>query len=222
VPYCPTVDRVQPTYLVIDTSASMGGRVHEIEALLSDLQQHLLETPLLADLVRLAVLTFDDRASLELPLSDITEISDFPVIRIGGGTRISSVFELLRHTIARDLLLLRTRETLLFRPFVVFITDGIPTEPEHLWTSEYQKLLAAVNPRILAVGLPGAPQSLLNSIGNFATVQLGSVQSIAAFLMRGFESLTASVVTTMPTDLSASRSSGPRNLEPRDLDTEWF
>jgi uncharacterized protein YegL len=116
----------------------MAPRLSAVDEMILQLTDELLSSPLLGDQVRVAILEFSDRAEIVLPLSDLTELRTIPRLHSKGRTAYAPIFRLLSRVIGHDLRLLRARDVVVYRPVVLFITDGEPTDMG--WNQSYFEL----------------------------------------------------------------------------------
>lgn len=174
----------------------MGARAGQLEQFVETLQVSLWENPIVADQVRLAILTFNDSATLSMPLADITEMTTLPSLRaaIRGGTRYAPIFDLLKEVALQDERLLAARGTWVRRPLIIFISDGAPTDNDAIWLSSHKMLMDSVRPMILAIGLPGADPQIISTLANFGSRMFDSLGEASSVLIRWLVSIEHSVM----------------------------
>lgn len=176
-----------PFYLVIDVSGSMEGTpINAINAELPRLHRSLVTTPIVAEIARLAVVSFSDSPRVDLPLSDLADVDEMPALAAGGGTSYRNVFEYLRPLIDSDHRAMKAVGWRSYRPTVFFLTDGKPTDPpERPWGSAYEGLVDpnwVLHPNLLAFGFGDADVAVLQEIGRMAS-RLGS-GNVAAYMAK--------------------------------------
>jgi uncharacterized protein YegL len=174
-----------PFYLVIDVSGSMeGAPIGAINAELPRLQRSLVATPIVAEVARLAIVSFSDSPRVDLPLSDLADVDRMPALAAGGGTSYRSVFEYLKPLIDSDYRAMKAAGWRSYRPTVFFLTDGKPTDlPERPWGPAYEALVNPhwpLHPNVLAFGFGAADVAVLQEIGKMAS-RLGS-GNVAAYM----------------------------------------
>lgn len=140
--------QIRPFYLCIDVSGSMGADKtgkppwpidvvnQELEALLRTFHKDIE----LSEVVKLALISFSDKASVEHSLSKPDKIMSFPKLGAHGNTSYLKPLQLLREVIDQDFR--QRKPNKWYRPVVLFITDGYPnqeTAPE--WGSARDRLL---------------------------------------------------------------------------------
>jgi uncharacterized protein YegL len=147
------MQRVLPIYLAVDTSGSMAdsGRLQAVQEAIIQLVDELLSSPMLGDQVRVGIVSFADRAELVLPLTDLTELRSLPRMSARGSTDFGSLFHLLARVIERDLRVLRSRNTVTFRPFVFLITDGTPTDGD--WEPAFHDFDGRTRAQLVMIGI---------------------------------------------------------------------
>jgi uncharacterized protein YegL len=74
-----------------------------------------------------AVIEFSNDARVVVGLSHGSKVEDWPTLEASGGTDYTSAFRMLRKQLEIDNQMLKNDGWSLFRPCVVFITDGEPT-----------------------------------------------------------------------------------------------
>lgn len=147
------MQRVLAVYLAVDTSASMAmsGRLEAVEEAIIEFADELLSSPLLGEQVRVAIVGFSSRAELVLPLSDLTEQQTLPRLSAHGSTHYGPVFSLLSKVITSDVRTLRARGTIMLRPFVFLITDGLPLDPG--WEESFRRFREATRAQVVIIGI---------------------------------------------------------------------
>ena len=157
---------VLPVYLLLDVSASLTGVVDDLNDAVAALLTSLEGEPQVAEIARISIITFSDHAEAVLELCEIASAaSRMPRITAGGGTAYGPALRLARDRIGTDLDLLRSEGRRVFRPLLLFITDGAPTD-----THWYQDLDALTDPgfparpTILAFGFSSADPTILRRL----------------------------------------------------------
>jgi len=157
-----------PFYLVIDVSGSMEDCIGAINAELPGLRQEIASDPIVGDIARFAVVTFNSEAKLELPLSDMLEVEAMPHLTAFGPTDYGDVFNFLSGCIAHDMDWFKAEGYKMYRPAVFFITDGLPSYDG--WQAEYAKLVdpaSKYRPNIVTFGFGEAEASVLSAVATF-------------------------------------------------------
>jgi len=157
-----------PFYLVIDVSGSMEECIEAINAELPALRDEIASDPIVGDIARFAVVTFNDEARLELPLSDMLEVQSMPHLTASGPTNYEDVFNFLSGCIPHDMEWFKSEGYKMYRPAVFFITDGIPSYEG--WEHEYEALIAPgsqYRPNIVTFGFGQAEASVLSQVATF-------------------------------------------------------
>ena len=153
-----------PCILVLDISASMIGR--PIEALTGALEQFVLD--LQANIhslerVELALVTFGDAVSV---VRDFTRASDFVVPRLDArgttptGEAIGLALDLIRQRITQY----KTIGITYYRPLVLLLTDGAPTDDIQVAASRLHSEHARRRLSFVAVGTADADMGLLEQL----------------------------------------------------------
>ncbi|MBF5033056.1 VWA domain-containing protein [Micromonospora sp. ANENR4] len=147
------MQRVLPLYLAVDVSGSMahGARLDAVQQALILLFDELLSSPALGDQVRVGVMTFADKTELVLPLGDMTELRSMPRLSPRGATAFGPLFRALGRTIERDMRVLRSRDTLTYRPFIFLITDSTPSDHERDWGNAFDEFDRRTKARLVVI-----------------------------------------------------------------------
>jgi uncharacterized protein YegL len=168
--------------------------------------------------IRFAIVTFSDTAKTVLPLVDLALVEAMPTVEIEGRTSYAAAFDHLRRVIESDYLAGRSSGERWYRPAVLFVSDGRPTDPEERWREALRRLGDPAwrrRPNILAFGFGDAvPEILAEVAGNkagraFVATEGASPSAVVPELMAG---LVSSIVSS-----SASAVSGVPQLVPPQL-----
>ncbi|MBV9661169.1 MAG: VWA domain-containing protein [Acidimicrobiales bacterium] len=159
---------VFPFYICLDVSASMAGApIDGVNEQLPLLRARVGEDPAVAEVIRLAVVTFSDVAHSLLPLSDLSLVEAIPRVSTQGRTSYAAAFERLREMIEEDYLKGRAHGDRWYRPAVIFISDGRPTDEPERWRAAHQRLVEPTwkrRPNILAFGFGEADPEVLAAV----------------------------------------------------------
>ena len=159
---------VFPFYLCLDTSASMrGGPIDGVNAQLPLLRKSIGEDPAIAEVIRLGVVTFSDVAHTLLPLCDLSLVEEMPEVSAEGRTSYAAAFDHLRQLVESDYQASRVSGDRWYRPAVIFISDGRPTDDPERWRSALDRLIDPGwkrRPNILAFGFGDADPEILAAV----------------------------------------------------------
>jgi uncharacterized protein YegL len=210
---------VFPFYLCLDTSASMAGDpIDNVNRQLPLLRSAIGDDPAIAEVTRFGIVTFSDVAKTVLSLCDLSMIEAVPELSSEGRTSYSSAFNHLRRTIEGDYHSSRAEGERWYRPAVVFVSDGHPTDPTETWRAAHHHLVDPGwkrHPNILTFGFGEADPDVLAEVAerkpNRAFIASEGVQpaTVVPELMTG---LISSIVSS-----SASVYSGTAQLIPPDV-----
>jgi len=203
---------VFPFYLCLDVSQSMAGEpISQVNAELPEIRARVGEDAAVAEIIRFAVVTFSDVARTVLPLADLALVQSMPTLEVEGRTSYSAAFDHLKRTIEGDYYAGRATGEQWYRPAVIFISDGQPTDPEERWRAAHGRLTDAGwrrHPNILSFGFGEAVAEILAEVAenkpNRAYVAAtGAVPSaviaeLMAGLVQSIVSSSASVVAGSP------------------------
>lgn len=117
-----------PVYLLLDTSGSMHGEAIEaVKVGLDTLVSALRQDPQALETAYLSVITFDSKAQVLVPL---TEMGAFqvPAIEANGMTELGSGLRLLVDRIRTEVVKSTHEAKGDWKPLVFMMTDGVPTD----------------------------------------------------------------------------------------------
>jgi uncharacterized protein YegL len=164
-----------PTYLVLDTSGSMNRHTETLNSTLAQLYHTLITSPKVSEFAHLSIITFNDRAHLVLPMTDVDRVPGLPVLSCSGGTSYGAAFRMIRQCIEADVPGLRAAGKEVLRPVVFLLTDGEPLDPD--WHEAFLDLVDRQwqrYPNVITYGFGAANPDVL-----------GKVATTAAFLAEG-------------------------------------
>lgn len=161
-------------YLALDTSDSMVGPALEaLNVELARLIDAVRADARLADVCRLAVVTFDEEARVHLQLTPVAELGRPPrFAATRPSTNYEAAFRLLRRLITEDLAGLRASGRRPLRPLVWLLTDGRPTRG--YWPSAHTELTES--------SWPDAPDVVAFGFGDVAPLALRRIGTAGAYL----------------------------------------
>jgi uncharacterized protein YegL len=202
-----------PFYALCDVSASMRAdqRIDALNGAVAATCDAAASHPVVADRVRLAIMSFASEAEIVMPLSDLGLLDELPRLVPRGLTSYAAAFNLLRATIERDAAQLVADGFRVFRPAVFLLTDGQPTDSPTEWRSSLSRLLDARfphRPNVVAFGFGDANDEILAEIATIAAYQASDTVSAAAAIASFGTVLVESVVGSgtaghlqLPTDV---------------------
>lgn len=159
---------VFPFYLCLDVSASMtGAPIDSVNEQMPLLRASIGEDPAIAEVIRFGVITFSDVAHTVLPLCDLSLVEAVPQLVTQGRTSYAAAFDHLRREIEADYLQTRAGGDRWYRPAVIFISDGKPTDDGERWRAAHHRLTDPGwkrRPNILAFGFGDADPDVLATV----------------------------------------------------------
>jgi uncharacterized protein YegL len=210
---------VFPFYLCLDVSASMAGAaIESVNEQMPLLRASIGEDPAIAEVIRFGVITFSDVAQTLLPLCDLSLVEAVPELSVQGRTSYAAAFEHLRKVIEIDYHSSRSAGERWYRPAVIFVSDGRPTDDPERWHSAHQRLTDPGwkrRPNILAFGFGDADSDVLAAVSErkpnraFIAAEGAEPSKVVPELMAG---LIQSIVSS-----SASVYTGEAQLVPPDV-----
>lgn len=210
---------VFPFYLCLDVSASMSGDpIDSVNRQLPLLRRNIGDDPAVAEVIRFGVVGFSDRAETVLPLSDLSLVEAVPVVAASGTTSYAAAFDHLRQVIEEDYHSGRAGGDRWYRPAVIFVSDGRPTDRPEDWRAAHRRLVDPSwrrHPNILAFGFGAADPAVLGEVAEgkahraYIAAEGAEPATVVPELMAG---LISSIVSS-----SASVYGGQAQLLPPDL-----
>ena len=217
-----------PVYIVCDESGSMYpiGGIEAIHEALTILHAEIVADPLVSDMFLFGLIGFSDEAEELMSLTKLSDVVAMPGMQPRGVTNYGPVFDLLKQVISRDIASLKSGGFEVFRPLVLFITDGAATD-NPAWENSYRSLMDKATfrqyPNMVAVGLEGADEMAVSGVGSLAALIVHSnicislpllqiVWSYRETLFRAGIQLSAALV-----QIEAMGLLGARNIEIREI-----
>lgn len=157
-------NRRLPVYIVLDCSESLAGDAIEamangVAALLADLRGD----PMALETVCLSVITFASKAEVT-PLVDLMKFQA-PKLRLGSGTALGAALRLLMTSIDRDVVRTSATQKGDWKPVVVILTDGAPTDDWKAAADRVRTDYATAKANVIAIACgPDADVDLLARI----------------------------------------------------------
>lgn len=121
-------EKAIPIYIVVDTSWSMtqDGRIEAANSMVPKVVSTCLDKPMVDQAARFSVIEFSNDAKVVVNLMKGSDMPTDLTLEASGGTSYTNAFQLLRKQIEYDYQRLKGDGFTLYRPCVVFITDGEP------------------------------------------------------------------------------------------------
>jgi uncharacterized protein YegL len=212
---------VFPFYLCLDVSQSMDGEpIGEVNTELPQICSSVGQDPAVAEVVRFGIVTFSDVARTVLPLADLALVREMPKVSVEGRTSYAAAFDHLRRVIESDYHAGRVNGERWYRPAVLFVSDGRPTDDEATWKEAHRRLVDPTwrrHPNILAFGFGEAVPEILAAVAEhkpnraYVASEGAAPSAVVPELMAG---LVQSIVSS-----SASAYTGAPQLVPPNLPT---
>lgn len=179
-----------PFYTLCDVSASMreGQRIEALNGAIGATCDAAAMHPVVADRIRLGIISFATRADVVLPLSDLGLLDSLPLLQARDLTSYAAAFRLLRRTIEDDTAQLVADGFRVFRPAVFFLTDGHPTDAPAEWRDALASVLDDAfphRPNVIAFGFGDANDRILAEVATVAAYRasdaISACDAIASF-----------------------------------------
>lgn len=174
---------VLPFYIVCDEGSSMEGiGIDSVNQGIADIFRVIASDPIVDEKARIGIVAFSDSAKVVLPLTKLTDVSQVPGCVAGGTSSYASVFQLLKIEITRDVDRLREEGFGVRRPYVFFLSAGVPNAED--WRRSLGELVDTnfkCRPNIVSFGVAGADPTIIQEVATpFPLV--GSKKQNLAFL----------------------------------------
>jgi len=178
---------VLPFYVVCDESSSMSGEsIAAVNAGIGELFRAIHGDPVVDAKARVGIITFNDQASVLLPLTQLSQITQSPGCVASGSTSYAAAFNLLKTQIETDIPRLKSEGFRVHRPMVFFMSDGAPNAED--WQSSLAQLTDSsfqFHPNIVSFGVAGAEPSVIKEVSTPTSVGEGKKQSFAFLAQDG-------------------------------------
>lgn len=162
--YAKNTDPRCPVVLLLDTSDSMSGQpIEELNRGLVTFQQELSQDDLAARRVQVAIVTFDSYVSVVQDFVDFDQFNP-PHLSATGTTAMGQGIETALNLIESHKQILKDNDIDYYRPWLLMITDGAPTDS---WQNAAQMLAQFyANKKVVffAVAVQGADMNTLSQI----------------------------------------------------------
>ena len=156
-----------PFYIVCDEGSSMtNDAIAEVNVGIGELFRAIHGDPVVDAKARVGIITFNDQASVLLPLTELSQITQSPgCICSVNPSSYKNVFHLLKAQIETDVLSLEVEGFRVHRPVVFFMSSGKPKlEDWHASWEELTEKNSRFRPRIVSWGTHGADLSVIGKI----------------------------------------------------------
>ena len=152
---------------LVDTSGSMKGeKIKQLNEALQSFRPAVCEDPLSAKRVDVCVIEFNTSVNIVTPFCPITKFNP-PILNAGGGTCMGAGIRFALETIHEQVQRYHNSGVECYKPFVLMITDGIPTDDIYGLDSiiaQREKSGRYGHLRFHAFGVKGANMDLLLSL----------------------------------------------------------
>lgn len=158
--------QVLPFYILCDSSKSMTGeRIRAVNDGLPEIQEEILNDPIVDSKAMLSVISFSTEAMVDLPLTRLSSVVKMPTLTAGGQTNYRKGMELARKQIEADVARLISEGFQVLRPCVYFITDGRPGDSWKRFRDDWiDKASNSYAPNVIGFGVAGADENTLKRL----------------------------------------------------------
>ena len=159
-----------PIFIASDRSLSMEGEpIRTLNDMLELFRIGFINHPAVGDIARLALVSFSDTATLDVPLADIVELKAMPILTADGNTAYGVAFDLLASVIPSAVRALGAKGYKVLRPTIFLLTDGCPNDNAESRRDAYRRLVDPENrwtPNIAVFGLGTADQQVCRNVAH--------------------------------------------------------
>lgn len=171
-----------PCVLILDTSASMEGEpIDQLNKGLQELLQHLKKDDLTAKRGEIAVVTFNSEITIEQDFVT-PDGMNLPSLKADGCTRAGAGIEQGLDLIEARKKIYRANGMAYYRPIVLIITDGEPTDDVARAIQRIKDAEANKKAVVFAVGVEGANMGRLAEIVVRPPVKLNGLDFTGLFM----------------------------------------
>jgi uncharacterized protein YegL len=142
-----------------------GARIESVNQGIADIIRVIAGDPVVDEKARVGIIAFNDLAKVVLPLTKLTDLSQVPGCVAGGTSSYVSVFQLLKTEITRDVDRLREEGFRVQRPYVFFLSAGVPNAED--WRRSLGELVDTnfkCSPNIVSFGVVGADPAVIQEV----------------------------------------------------------
>lgn len=163
---------VVPFYIICDESLSMSGTAIEaVNEGIAELLDGIGADPIIDIRIRVGIIAFNDKVSVLLPLTQVSDITTMPLGCVAGGSAsYANIFSFLKTQLENDVTSLG-KQFDVSRPLVFFISYGTPNSNDH-WRDELNKLIDPTfkfSPNIVSFGVQGAEKSVIAEVAHWGS-----------------------------------------------------
>ncbi|MGC2236545.1 MAG: VWA domain-containing protein [Pyrinomonadaceae bacterium] len=188
-----------PCILLLDTSYSMNGQpIAELSAAIKQFKEDLMEDTLARKRVEVAVVTFGGSVQV---VSEFQTAEDFqpPTLSVRGDTPMGEAIEKTIEILTIRKAQIRSQGVQLYRPWIVLITDGAPTDSWQTAAQLVRKGEASKRFILFPIGVSGYNKQILAEISVLEPVRLIDYSKFRQ-LFKWLSSSLASVSNSQPGD----------------------
>jgi len=159
-------------YLVIDESSALSeNSISALNLVFPEIHRTISINPLTIDSVRVSVVSFSDSVEVLLPLSNLSEIEEFPGLVAKGSADYQELFLALQKVLANDLSMLPLSDKQYARPIVFIIATSNPNDGS--WRKPHADLLNDPrfhSPHLVVIGAGESSASTMTEIATTSPI----------------------------------------------------
>lgn len=150
--------------LLLDVSLSMSGApIEELNAGLESFVRNLREDSFTVKHIELALVTFGSQATIARSFTSVEKF-DIPKLISSGATAMGEAISLALDLINRRKQEFKEKGVPYYRPFVLLVTDGSPTDAWHIAVNRLHNESSRGDLSFIAVGMESADMNFLSQI----------------------------------------------------------
>ena len=166
-----------PVYLVLEESSALSeNSISAINQAFPEIHRFISIDPLMNESVQVSIVSFSDSAEVLLPLSNLSEVTEFPGLVAKGNVNYRELFLKIQEVLIYDFSRLSHSVKHYARPFVFILAASNPSDES--WREQRERLLNDPrfhNPHIVVLGIGEVKASTMVDIATKASLNQHSM-----------------------------------------------
>ena len=166
-----------PVYLVLEESTALSeNSISAINQAFPEIHRFISIDPLMNESVQVSIVSFSDSAEVLLPLSNLSEVTEFPGLVAKGNVNYRELFLKIQEVLIYDFSRLSHSVKHYARPFVFILAASNPSDES--WREQRERLLNDPrfhNPHIVVLGIGEVKASTMVDIATKASLNQHSM-----------------------------------------------
>ena len=194
-----------PCILVLDTSGSMNGEpISELNEGVQAFLEEVRDDEIASYSVEIGIISVGGVAQVQMPLTPMYLVDSIRRFPAGGGTPLGSAVDMALNMLDNRKKECKTIGVTYYQPWMVIISDGIPTDSWEAAASRSKHLAEKRKLAVMPVGVAGADLDILSKFSNRPAKRLGGLKFkelflwLSASMSRVSSSASTSATVTLP------------------------